>query len=113
VLATVVSKPSGDRIILDCGSKTLSSDLASHRTGYGAVLTDDGSAVDETLTIERLSEEHAVVKVEGQTALEPGDRVRVLPNHSCVVTNLVDEVRLVEGNQVTMTLPVAARGKIT
>jgi hypothetical protein len=29
------------------------------------------------------------------------------------VTNLVDEVRLVEGNQVTMTLPVAARGKIT
>ena len=113
VLATVVSKPSGDRIILDCGSKTLSSDLASHRTGYGAVLTDDGSAIDETLTIERLSEEHAVVKVEGQTALEPGDRVRVLPNHSCVVTNLVDEVRLVEGNQVTMTLPVAARGKIT
>ncbi|MEP7310001.1 MAG: alanine racemase [Acidobacteriota bacterium] len=113
VLATVVSKPSGDRIILDCGSKTLSSDLAPHRTGYGAVFTHDGSAIDETLTIERLSEEHAVVKVEGRTALEPGARVRVLPNHSCVVTNLADEVRLVEGNQVTMTLPVAARGKIT
>jgi len=113
VLATVVSKPCGDRIILDCGSKTLSSDLAPHCTGYGAVLTGDGSAVDETLTIERLSEEHAIVKVEGRTALEPGDRVRVLPNHSCVVTNLVDEVRLVAGNQVTMTLPVAARGRIS
>ena len=62
VLATVVSKPSNDRIILDCGSKTLSSDLAPNSTGYGVVLTADGSAVDESLTIERLSEEHATVE---------------------------------------------------
>jgi D-serine deaminase-like pyridoxal phosphate-dependent protein len=113
VLATVVSKPANDRIILDCGSKTLSSDLAPRRVGYGVVLTADGSAVDESLTIERLSEEHAIVRVDRQTALEPGDRVRVLPNHACVVSNLVDEIRLVEGNRVTRTLPVAARGRIT
>ena len=113
VLATVVSKPSADRIILDCGSKTLSSDLAPTSPGYGAVLTRDGSAIDEALTIERLSEEHATVKVRGHTTLEPGDRVRVLPNHSCVVSNLADEIRLVEGDQVTATLPVAARGRTT
>jgi D-serine deaminase-like pyridoxal phosphate-dependent protein len=117
VLATVVTKHDG-RIILDCGSKTLTNDQArgiSKAAGYGAVLAGDGSApraIDEALTIERLSEEHATVKVTGSTALEPGDRVRVLPNHSCVVSNLVDVVRVVEGDRVVETLPVAARGRI-
>jgi len=111
VLATVVSKPSAERIILDCGSKTLSSDLAPHVAGYGVVLTRDGSAIDDSLSIDRLSEEHATVGVRGGTALEPGDRVRVLPNHSCVVSNLVDDVQLVEGDRVVDTLRVAARGK--
>ena len=116
VLATVVSKPAADRIILDCGSKTLTNDQArgiSKAPGYGGVLTPDGSAIDEALLIERLSEEHATVRVIGGTPLEPGDRVRVLPNHSCVVSNLVDAVRLVEGERVIDTLPVAARGRIT
>lgn len=116
VLATVVSKPAADRIILDCGSKTLSSDQArgfAPTPGYGAVLTATGSAIDENLTIERLSEEHATLRVNGATPLEPGDRVRVLPNHSCVVSNLVDVVQLVDGDHVIETLPVAARGKTT
>src|SRR3989449_2243263 len=46
VLATVVSKPAPDRIILDCGSKTLTNDQArgiTNATGYGAVLAGDGS----------------------------------------------------------------------
>jgi D-serine deaminase-like pyridoxal phosphate-dependent protein len=114
VLATVVSKPAADRIILDCGSKTLTNDQARGITkaaGYGAVLTS-GGGIDDTLTIERLSEEHATVRVTGGTRLEPGDRVQVLPNHSCVVSNLVDVVRLVDGDEVVDTLPVAARGRI-
>jgi D-serine deaminase-like pyridoxal phosphate-dependent protein len=116
VLATVVSKPAADRIILDCGSKTLSSDQArgtKPTPGYGVVLTRDGSAIDSTLSIDRLSEEHATVRVQRSTPLEPGDRVRVLPNHACVVSNLVDEIRLVQGDRVVETLPVAARGRIT
>ncbi len=114
VLATVVSKPAADRIILDCGSKTLTNDQARGITkaaGYGAVLTS-GGGIDDTLTIERLSEEHATVRVTGGTRLEPGDRVQVLPNHSCVVSNLVDVVRLVDGDEVVDTLPIAARGRI-
>jgi D-serine deaminase-like pyridoxal phosphate-dependent protein len=114
VLATVVARHPG-RIILDSGSKTLTNDLArgiSKAPGYGAVLSADGSGIDESLTIERLSEEHATVRVTGETRLQPGDRVRVLPNHSCVVSNLVDQVRLVDGESVIDTLPVAARGRI-
>ena len=109
VMARVVSKPASDRVILDCGSKTLSSDGGrgfSPAPGYGVVLGHDD------LLIERLSEEHATVKAtRGTTTLEPGDVVRVLPNHSCVVSNLVDQVWLLDGDQVT-ALPVAARGRI-
>ncbi len=117
VLATVVTKHPG-RIVLDCGSKTLTNDQARGITkapGYGAVLAGDGSSprqIDEALTIERLSEEHATVRVEGTTRLEPGDRVRVVPNHSCTVSNLVDVVRLVDGDDVVESMPVAARGRI-
>jgi D-serine deaminase-like pyridoxal phosphate-dependent protein len=117
VLAMVVSKPARDRIVLDCGSKTLSSDQPHgpwRPTGYGAVFADlDGTAIAADLEIARLSEEHAVVTAtSGSTPLEPGDLVRVLPNHVCPVSNLVDCVRLVEGREIVDTLVVAARGKI-
>jgi D-serine deaminase-like pyridoxal phosphate-dependent protein len=119
VLATVVSKPAADRIILDSGSKTLTNDTArgiSKAVGYGAVLKRNGDSpreIDETLTIERLSEEHATVRVTGGTSLVPGDQVRIVPNHSCTVSNLVDAVQLVDGDHVIDTIPIAARGRIT
>lgn len=109
VLATVVSKPVKNRIILDSGSKTLTNDGARGFTpapGFGHVVGHDD------LLIERLSEEHATVKVHGSTSLEPGDRVRIIPNHSCVVSNLVDQAWIVDGDSVE-ALPILARGKIT
>lgn len=118
VLARVVSRPAGDRIVLDCGSKTLTNDLArgmGPTPGYGAVLRAvDADAPDETLLVDRLSEEHAVVKVlGGESRLEPGDLVRVVPNHSCVVSNLMDTVWVVDGADVVDQLEVSARGCIT
>ena len=117
VLAMVVSKPASDRLVLDCGSKTLSADPArgfDKPGGFGVLFSDlCATSADEDLAVEKLSEEHAVVRVSsGSTRLEPGDRVRVLPNHACPVSNLVDTVRLVDGLEVLDTLPVAARGKI-
>ncbi len=120
VLATVVSKPAPDRLILDCGSKTLSSDVARGFTpiaGYGDIYRDPGPSAGESpdpdLLIERLSEEHATVRaLSGSTPLVVGERVRVLPNHACVVSNLVDEVWLTEGGQIMEALPIVARGKI-
>jgi D-serine deaminase-like pyridoxal phosphate-dependent protein len=119
-------------VILDSGSKTLTNDGArgfAPAPGHGTVLrsasgTAPGSPgrtsrtgdldIDSDLLIERLSEEHATVRVLSKvTDLEPGDRVRIVPNHSCVVSNLVDAVWLVEGDRVIERLPVAARGRIT
>ncbi len=118
VLARVVSRPAADRIILDCGSKTLSNDQARGFVGcpgFGVVFADlDTPRPDTNLLIERLSEEHATVRVlDTGCVLKPGDLVRVLPNHACVVSNLVDSVWLVNGDAVLDELPVAARGRIS
>lgn len=114
VLARVVSRPAADRIILDCGSKTLSSDAArgfKPAPGYGAILVDlESDEIDEDLVIERLSEEHATVKASRRSALKTGDLVRVLPNHACVVSNLHDRVLAVRGERVEEVWRVAARG---
>jgi D-serine deaminase-like pyridoxal phosphate-dependent protein len=118
VLATVVSKPAEDRLVLDCGSKILTSDTGRGKVqpkGYGAVFTKlETTTPDDTLFIDRLSEEHAVVMAQnGSSRLEPGDRVRILPNHSCVVSNLVDTVYLVDDLTVVQSIPITARGKVT
>jgi D-serine deaminase-like pyridoxal phosphate-dependent protein len=120
VLATVVTKPAPGRLILDSGSKTLAADgargfspLAGHGTVFRDVSLPRGAEPDADLIVERLSEEHATVRVlSGHTTLEPGDRVRIVPNHSCVVSNLVDRAWIVDGGQVVEAMPIAARGRI-
>jgi D-serine deaminase-like pyridoxal phosphate-dependent protein len=116
VLARVVGRHARDRVILDCGSKTLTTDLArgfgSH-AGYGVVFKSLHETVpDESLTVERLSEEHATVRLTGESPLKPGDLVRVAPNHCCVVSNLVDTVWLVNDTDVLDRLEITARGRI-
>jgi D-serine deaminase-like pyridoxal phosphate-dependent protein len=119
VLARVVTKPAADRIILDSGSKTLTNDLArgiAAMPGHGAVLASvDGTPQpDDDLVVERLSEEHATVRARsGAHALRPGDLVRVVPNHSCTVSNLVESAWLVDGTDVVGPLHISARGRIT
>jgi D-serine deaminase-like pyridoxal phosphate-dependent protein len=117
VLARVVSTHAPDRIIFDAGSKTLTNDLARGATnpvGYGAVLGSvDADEPDDTLVVERLSEEHATVRAARASQLRPGDLVRIVPNHSCVVSNLVDRVWVLDGEDVIERMDVSARGRIT
>ena len=117
IVSTVVSRPVASRVIFDAGSKTLTSDGVrgfGTTTGHGLVFPGlDTSTPDPSIVIERLSEEHAAARVPPSCPLKPGDRVRILPNHSCVVTNLADELLLVDGTRVIDRLPVAARGRNT
>jgi D-serine deaminase-like pyridoxal phosphate-dependent protein len=116
VVATVVSRPARDRVIFDAGSKTLTSDGArgfAPAPGFGLVFPRlDNSTPDSSIVIERLNEEHGVARVPETCRLSPGDRVRILPNHACVVTNMVDELLVVKGLEIVDRLPVAARGRI-
>ena len=106
VLATVVSMPTATRMVLDAGSKALAADQCA-APGHGHIV-EYPQAV-----IKSLSEEHAVVDLTGCPVLpEIGDKVRVVPNHVCVVTNLFDFVHLAEGEKVVARLPIRARGKM-
>jgi D-serine deaminase-like pyridoxal phosphate-dependent protein len=84
------------------------------QAGHGLVFPSlDAGQPDPSIVIERLSEEHGVARVQGSCPLRIGDRVRILPNHSCPVANLTDELLLVEGLDIVDRLPVAARGRST
>jgi len=107
IIATVVSRPTSDRGILDAGSKTLSSDLHMLE-GYGYICEYPEAK------IYALTEEHGHVDFSA-CARKPeiGERVSVIPNHCCVVTNLFDEFIGMRGDQVEVTWQVAARGTVT
>jgi len=105
VLATVVSRPTSDRAIIDAGSKALTSDLLG-LNGYGMV-QEYPEAV-----IYQLNEEHGLVDVSKcPTPPQVGDRVHILPNHTCVVSNLFDRMFVVSNGKLVGALPVDARGK--
>jgi D-serine deaminase-like pyridoxal phosphate-dependent protein len=106
VLATVVSVPAPGRAVLDAGSKTLSSDpLRPQSNGFGQVL-------GARSRLSRLSEEHGVIEVAEGDGFRVGQKVRVLPNHACVVSNLHDRVMVVRGDEVVDQWTVAARGRV-
>jgi D-serine deaminase-like pyridoxal phosphate-dependent protein len=107
VLATVVSVPAPGRAVLDAGSKTLSSDpLRPRANGHGLVLGTSSR-------LSRLSEEHGVIDVAPGDTFRVGQKVRVLPNHACVVSNLHDRVKVIRGADVVDEWVVAARGRLT
>ena len=106
VAATVVSVPAPDRAVVDAGSKTLSSDPLRPRAGGHGLVLGTASRLD------RLSEEHGVVAVAPGDRFRVGQRVSILPNHACVVSNLHDRVYAVRGGAVEAEWRVAARGRV-
>lgn len=97
VAATVVSRRNG-RVIVDAGSKALSSEAAGD--GFGLVLESPGAR------IVRLDEEHGYVEPAGGAELELGQQVRIVPNHVCLAVNLADELVAVRDREITARWPV-------
>jgi D-serine deaminase-like pyridoxal phosphate-dependent protein len=107
VLTTVVSRPTPTRAVLDAGSKALAADLAP-MPGHGRIV----AYPDAVITA--LNEEHGIVDLSACTTRPRiGERVRVIPNHACVVTNLFDQVHLLRGGKVVEIATVTSRGKLT
>lgn len=106
VLATVVSRPTDERALIDAGSKALTSDLLNLK-GYGVV-----HAMGDA-QIYTMSEEHGFLDISG-VAHKPkvGDLVRITPNHVCPVSNLFDRVVFVRGRHVLGAVKVDARGLV-
>jgi D-serine deaminase-like pyridoxal phosphate-dependent protein len=104
VVATVVSTPAADRVIVDAGSKALSADLrVPGLDSHGLVMGHD-------LTVARLNEEHAILTGGDAGRMRIGDRILILPAHVCTTVNLHPEVLTVPDAGEPRWDPVAARG---
>jgi D-serine deaminase-like pyridoxal phosphate-dependent protein len=91
VLARVVSAQRGGTVIIDAGSKAMSSDAVSAETGYGIVLDVNGRPLDG-VTFPRANEEHGFLAGPGTASLAVGDVVRILPHHACATVNMWSEL---------------------
>ncbi|GMQ81009.1 MAG: D-TA family PLP-dependent enzyme [Rhodothermia bacterium] len=117
VLTTVISKhrdaDGSERLFLDAGRKVFTADLSDMMDGYGSILYN--ARTMEPLPHARftgLSEEHGWVQVHGGATLSVGDRVRVVPNHACVVVNTQRNLYVVDEGEIVNTWTVDAQSQV-
>jgi D-serine deaminase-like pyridoxal phosphate-dependent protein len=109
IIATVVSTAVPKQIVLDAGSKTLTSDRCgpAPESGHGHIV----EYPDAKIT--KLSEEHAQVDVSLCARIpKVGQRVTVIPNHICPCGNLQDNLWWHEEGEAPRAIPIEARGKV-
>jgi D-serine deaminase-like pyridoxal phosphate-dependent protein len=109
IMATVVSTAVPGQVVIDAGSKTLTSDRCgpAPESGHGYVVEYPEAK------IVKLTEEHGQVDVRGcEMTPKVGERVTVIPNHICPCINLQDVVWWKEKDQKSMALHIQARGKV-
>ena len=108
VLATVVSTAVPEQAVIDAGTKALGREpvRGAEGEGFGQLLGHPG------VLVSRMSEEHGILDLAG-TDWRPavGDRVRVIPNHVCIVVHLNDLIYGTRGGIVESSWPVEARGR--
>ncbi|PHK96189.1 alanine racemase [Pseudoroseomonas rhizosphaerae] len=105
---TVISRPTADRGIVDAGTKSFAADLMPQGAALGHGYFPDYPEV----RLERLSEEHGMLDLSA-CARKPelGERLRVVPNHVCPVSNLHDRIAFMRGGEFLGFQDVAARGR--
>jgi len=86
VISQVISRPEKDRVLIDAGSKVLSLDyiLEGDEKVYGYILEHPNAK------IYNLSEEHGWVRINEDSKIKIGDKITIIPVHSCLVINNFD-----------------------
>ncbi|MCJ8322813.1 MAG: D-TA family PLP-dependent enzyme [Rhizobiales bacterium] len=106
VLAQIVSRPTENRGIIDAGSKSLTSDLLGLEN-YGLIKQYPQAKIIA------LSEEHGHIDFSDcETKPSIGEKINIIPNHVCPVTNLYDQVFIYRDQKTIKTLPIKARGMV-
>jgi D-serine deaminase-like pyridoxal phosphate-dependent protein len=109
VLATVVSTAVPGQAVIDSGTKALGREPmrgTDTADGFGCLLEHP------EVVVKAMSEEHGMLDLSATNwRPEVGERVRVIPNHVCIVVHLNDLVVGVRADVVETTWPVAARGR--
>lgn len=111
VLATVMSRPTEERVILDVGAKGITMQERTRgicaTPGKGSIMGWPG------VHIKAVYDEHAIIySREFRDGTRIGDKVRIIPVHICPVCNLYDKAYLLDGDEVAAKLEIACRGKL-
>ncbi len=110
VCATVVSTAVPGKVVVDAGSKTLSSDRLIHNpdeAGHGLVVDYPEAKIT------RLSEEHGEIDItQCASAPQLGERLYIIPNHICPCINLQNQVMILHEDGSIKAEPVDARGMV-
>lgn len=116
VLATVISHQPGARhCVVDAGALAMSKDMGPGARGLGPLYrTLSGPELEPAVNLARVSQEHGFVQGADAADIESrfrvGDRVRIMPNHSCLTAAMFDAYHVVDGEHVLDTLPIS-RGR--
>ncbi|MEM0381547.1 MAG: alanine racemase [Nitrososphaerota archaeon] len=105
VLATVMSRPSPERGVVDAGSKTFHFDMNRYPIAVGI----------EGVEIVKFSEEHGwlILRGQAQEKIKLGDRLEFIPYHVCPCVNQFDILYGLRRDKVEKSWTIAARGKVT
>ena len=103
VLASVVShQPGASHFVVDAGALALSKDAGpTHLDLPPAMGAVRGHP---ELTVASLSQEHGIVRAETAAVIEGrfgvGERVEIIPNHSCLTVAQFDEYQVVQADRI-------------
>jgi D-serine deaminase-like pyridoxal phosphate-dependent protein len=110
VLASIIGVYE-NHLVIDAGALALSKDLGSTHiepdAGYGKILRNYDTSIEHTgYKIKSISQEHGKISVDSSSTLRKlshGDRLRIIPNHSCLTQYMYDKFYLVEKDKVVDT----------
>lgn len=111
VLATVISKPTDERVILDVGAKG----LTMQKRTVGICTTKGLGIIYEypETCIDSVFDEHAILYDKAfHDKVNIGDKVRIIPVHICPVSNLYEKAYLISEGEVVSELDIACRAKL-
>jgi D-serine deaminase-like pyridoxal phosphate-dependent protein len=102
VLATVVShQPGASHFVVDAGALSLSKDLGPTHLGLEPTFGEVKGHPE--LTVASVSQEHGIIRAAGPAAIEGkfkvGQRIEIVPNHSCLTMAHFDEYVVVEAGR--------------
>jgi D-serine deaminase-like pyridoxal phosphate-dependent protein len=102
LLATVVSRPTEHRAVIDAGMKSI-----THEFGMPELDMDQTG-----VQLDVLAEEHGILRIENPTKeLDVGKKIELIPSHGCTTINLHDYFYGIRDGLVECIWPIEARGK--
>lgn len=102
IVTTVISKPSPDQLIVDAGSKAISTDYGPPEViGHSDWIYKVGG------------DEYGILRhVDNQPVSgEVGDEISLYPSHGCTTFNLYDTMYGFRKNRLEIEMPIPGRGK--